>query len=773
MSTTPSPAPRRRRAAVTLLALAAAAAMFLVTVRLASPAPSGTHAVLTAAFRSGTSPGSGPGNGLLGPLTGTDQNGVPLSHYDISGNDENGWDVPAMIMLFITNGWFTLARVLVGAQVWLLNWAFSFGAAKALLSPAQTIATTYQTQVIGRLGLAGTLLTFAAFWCGVMILRGRTSRGAGELAVSVLIAALAGTLLASPATLLLGSNGLLGQTRDTAMSLASVVATAGHSDTPDPATAAAPLDSTLISTFVVQPYQLLNFGTLIDSPDVPAACRAAYTQIVNGGPWGDAGTPRNLMAGAGCQDLANYDANVTWDRLMGAFLLFVAVLVVTVLVVLVTGTLLIAQFSFAAYAIACPLVVTVAVLPGGARGLLWRWLGGIAKVALAIIAIVMFIPLFATFIRALLTATSSEPLAARFFLLDLAAVAGLVYHRRLMNAGIRAGHRIGRRLELARTGGTRGLGRGLGGGSSGGGYGGYGLNAGWLGAGTPSALAPVSLNEIRRGARAEVARVTDPARRAARQARRAWTGQRRPPAKDATGLQARLSTTRGGRTVLRAGKTAAVAGKIAFGSTIGAPVMVPRAATAARAAARARSTAMRAKLAQSAARHGSPARQFGQEWAKNTGMSAATRAVKNSTPAVVLGATISAASPRSRRSGRPGYAASAPSVPRKQQQPAPAPQAPNATPATLPQVPRWRPPARLTAIKKAITEHNPPKPPPPQPPEPLRPSGVHQLKRLLDTQNRPAQQKPAPPAVTRITIAKAAPTKPASPRREPPRRSGQ
>jgi hypothetical protein len=142
-----------------------------------------------------------------------------------AGNDENGWDVPATIMLFLTNAFFTFARFLVGAQVWMLNWPFSFGPAKALL-------------------------TFAAFWCGIMILRGRTSRGAGELAVSVLISALAATLLASPANLLLGNGGLLGQTRDTAMSLASITATGGASDSQSPGQAAAPLTSTLVSTFV-------------------------------------------------------------------------------------------------------------------------------------------------------------------------------------------------------------------------------------------------------------------------------------------------------------------------------------------------------------------------------------------------------------------------------------------------------------------------------------------------------------------------------------------
>jgi hypothetical protein len=42
---------------------------------------------------------------------------VPLSHYDISYSDENTRDVPATIMLFLTNAFFTFARFLVGAQV--------------------------------------------------------------------------------------------------------------------------------------------------------------------------------------------------------------------------------------------------------------------------------------------------------------------------------------------------------------------------------------------------------------------------------------------------------------------------------------------------------------------------------------------------------------------------------------------------------------------------------------------------------------------------------
>ena len=658
-------------------------------------AASHSHAapvVLTAAVQPGpTTPG------LLGPLTGTDSGGVPLSHYDISGNDENGWDVPATIMLFLTNAFFTFARVLVGAQTWMLNWAFSFGPAKALLGPASTIAGAYQLQVIGRLGLAGTVLTFAAFWCGVMILRGRTSKGAGELAVSVVISALAGTLLASPASMLLGSNGLLGQTRDTAMSLASITATGGATDSESPAQAAGPLDSTLVDSFVVQPYQLLNFGTLMNAPDVPDSCRAAYPQIVQGGPWGDAGTPRNMMAGAGCQDLANFDANLTWDRLMGAILLLIAVLFVTVLVVIMTGTLLIAQFSFAIYAITCPLVVTLAVLPGGARGLLWRWLGGIVKVVLVIFAIIIFIPLFAVFIRALLDTDPGQPLAARFFLIDLAAVAGLVFHRRLVNAGIRAGHKITGRLGSARIGGTRD----------------------GVGVAAAAALAPVSLAEIHRGARAEVGKITSPVRQTAHHARRAWTGKRNMPPENSTGLQARLAATRGGRTVLRTAKAATAAGKVAFGSTVGAPVMIPRAATAAKAAARARSTAVKAKLGAAAVKRGGAARQFGKEWAANTGLAAATTALKKGPlPAAVLGASIhtAPAQPRPKAS----YSASAPQVPGPSPEPASQPQ-PAAAPATLPKI-------LPGPVKEAA---------------PIKPMNVEEMRALL-SKRQPAGQAEVP-----------------------------
>lgn len=108
-------------------------------------------------------------------------------------------------------------------------------------------------------------LLFGSAWCGVQMLRGRIFRGAGELAVSVLIAALAVTVLAHPADLLLGENRLLGQIRNTAPALTAITVTHGESASTSPEQAAQPFNEAL-DTFAVQPHLALNHGLFLDRP---------------------------------------------------------------------------------------------------------------------------------------------------------------------------------------------------------------------------------------------------------------------------------------------------------------------------------------------------------------------------------------------------------------------------------------------------------------------------------------------------------------------------
>ncbi len=513
-----------------------------------------------------------PPGGLLAPFTFTDSHGVPLDHYDITADTGGMSDWDLKLQLWLTNGLMSLNRLIIGACSWLLNWAFEFQLAQLITEPMREIGETYQSAIIDRLDLGGVLLLLGAAWCGVQMMRGRVSLGAGELAVTLLISALAATVLARPADLLLGEDGLLMHTRDTAMALTSVTLTHGASVSTDPAQAAEPLTTALVDVLIVQPHQALNYGTTLDEGHT---CWEAYREVVETGPWGDEETPRELMTDAGCQDLAEYNADPTVDRLFGALLLLGATFIVSLLILLLVCALLIAVLAMGLHVVLCPLALVAALLPGGGRQLLWRWIGGVVKSLLSILAVCVFIAIFALLISGLMSAGESMPLVARFALLDIVALGGLIYHRKLLSAGNRASQRLSRRLETARMGGARGR--------------------GWLG---PGGSAP-TLAGMTRDARSEVRRVTAPAQRTAAIATRAWKGNRpgKPAPPGAGRLQQRMNQTRGGRIAWRAGKAAALVGKVAVGSTVGAPIALPKATRAVKAAATARSAYTKAKLA--------------------------------------------------------------------------------------------------------------------------------------------------------------------------------
>jgi hypothetical protein len=519
--------------------------------------------------------------GLLAPFVFTDAYGVPLDRYDITADTGGMSDWDLKLQLWLTDSLMSLNRLIIGACAWLLNWAYEFQLAQLITEPMREIGETYQSAIIDRLDLAGVFLLLGAAWCGVMMMRGRVAMGAGELAVTLLISALAATVLARPADLLLGEDGLLMHTRDTAMALTSVTLTHGESVSTDPAQAAEPLTTALVDVLIVQPHQALNYGVVLEEGD---PCWDVYREIVETGPWGDEETPRELMTDAGCEDLAEYNADPTADRLFGALLLLGATAIVSLLIILLVCALLIAVLAMGLHVVLCPIALVAALLPGGGRQLLWRWVGGVVKSLLAILAVCVFIAVFTLLISAFMSAGEHMPLVARFALLDIVALGGLIYHRKLLTAGSRASQRLSRRLETARLGGARGR--------------------GWLG---PGGSAP-TLAGMARDARSEVRRVTTPITRTAATATKAWKGKPGKPTPPGAGrLQQRMNQTRGGRIAWRASQAAAMVGKVAIGSTVGAPIALPKATRAVKAVAKTRSAATKAKLASkvtSAARTG-------------------------------------------------------------------------------------------------------------------------------------------------------------------------
>ncbi|MET7930587.1 hypothetical protein ABZT43_43235 [Streptomyces sp. NPDC005349] len=255
--------------------------------------------------------------GLLDPLNVKTPEGVPVNRYELTSGGDGPID---SALQFCLSGIFTLARTVTGFACWLIDWAYRFPILDKLAGPAQTISDAYQDNIVGPLGLAGIFLAWAFVFGLVLVMRGKVARGAGEILLTLLIAALAATTLVRPA-MLLGHDGPIQQTQRAALEAASITANDGtphkandpcdlitgpaqgtcrQQAVPTPAAGAhgakdtkrgancdaiagpardaclsgerppaaadvsKPITRTLTDTLVVQPYMLLEYGQSID-----------------------------------------------------------------------------------------------------------------------------------------------------------------------------------------------------------------------------------------------------------------------------------------------------------------------------------------------------------------------------------------------------------------------------------------------------------------------------------------------------------------------------
>ncbi|MFE6164060.1 hypothetical protein ACFQ7F_34675 [Streptomyces sp. NPDC056486] len=287
--------------------------------------PAGTVAALTvfllvvSSVPSFAADGGSSSGELLDPLNVKTPEGVPIDRYEFTTGGSGG--VIASVQSFLTSGIFALSRTITGFTCWLVDWVYAFPLLDKLAGPAQDISDAYQTEIIGPLGIAGIFLAWAFVFGLVLIMRGRVARGAGEILLTLMIAALAATTFVRPA-MLLGYDGPLQQTQRAALEAATITANGGDkakgADPCDMIAGAAqnacrqanaedassggksakdkkacdaiagpakqvcltgerkpiaadvskPITRTLTTTLVVQPYMLLQYGRIIekDSP---------------------------------------------------------------------------------------------------------------------------------------------------------------------------------------------------------------------------------------------------------------------------------------------------------------------------------------------------------------------------------------------------------------------------------------------------------------------------------------------------------------------------
>lgn len=512
----------------------------------------------------------------------------PTSRYEIWYSPGGFTDVAAKVLGLVTELAFGAVRAVVSVATWVITWAYGFRFAAALAEPAGRLAVAYDTRLVGPVGLGSLALLLAVVYAGVNVLRSRLSRGVGELLVSLLVLALGGMLLTSPAETF--RTGIA-----TAASLSSVVlelAVGGdaHALTaPDErseyaaaSTAAiAPLVGGLREAFVAQPHDLLNWGEVLTGP-----CAAQREQILAEGPHGTEERPRELMAAGGpsCQDYVAFNERPTVERLLGAGVVLVAALIVLTALVLVAVTVVVAQLVAVALVAVMPFAVIGGVLPGAGRQVLWRWLTAGLQCVVAVVAMAGLLTFMLITSQALLS-NAQQSLLDRLGLLVMVTVTVLVLRKRVL-AGTRAmAANLDRRLEAAGVGGTHG--------------------GGWV---RPAAVGGVSgfgVAQLTRDGDNDVGEL----RRLASRLRPATGGSAAAPRRTGGGSGEAL----GGR-LGRAGRAAAAAtgktAKTAANLTVNLPRAGPRAAARATLATSEATAALRAHLRAGAARGAAT----GREW---------------------------------------------------------------------------------------------------------------------------------------------------------------
>ncbi|WP_413804324.1 hypothetical protein [Streptomyces sp. OE57] len=476
------------------------------------------------------------GGGLLAPLNIRTREGAPLNRYELGADGGKVTNVGGQVRTLLLGGLFTLVRLMVGLACWLIKTAFDFPLLKLLLRPAQQVSDEYNKIVVDTLGLKGLLLSWAFVFGLILFQRGKVGRGLGEIVLTLVIAAIAASSLIRP-DYLLGPHGPLEQTHQAAMEVTQITVDShwgdGSSDDPcdmvmgpiqdacrdtdvHAASVAQPIQDVLTDVLVVKPYQLLQFGRILDPKDPgdkkayaahlkwvrgkeydTAAKRAEREKICKAEPAPLTGRaleyclrgesrreatlheigdtiklktdPLSALnpsetdfddfmkdmedAGDTGKAAAAYAENPTWDRVGAVLLLLIAVILITALASTMALVLLGAQGADVGAAAVGGVALVWGMLPGPSRMIVWRWLSVFLISVLLMFVTAGFLPAFGIGVDAVLT-DGPDLMVERLLLVDALALAALAFHRRLLRGASEFGSRMAMRMRYAKVGGT-------------------------------------------------------------------------------------------------------------------------------------------------------------------------------------------------------------------------------------------------------------------------------------------------------------------------------
>lgn len=372
----------------------------------------------------------------------SDTSGIGIDHYRSLDLNEGGMlDTSQKITaFFIRTGW-GLYWMPTALTIWFLDFVLAMSWLDLLLTPFEALASTLDA-IMGTLGLRGVMLLVLGLSVAVMLLRGRPGAGMANLGMGVLIAALGAGLLANPYAAVGASDGAIRTARDAGLELVDAINSSGASIT-NPAAAGDgnPLTQSLATTLLRTPYQLINYGAVIDG----GSCEQVFNEVVGG----DSARAEIGSCDSALGDVAD---NPTAEMLAASgFLHFV--LIAFVIFGLVLGILALISVLGAAWAgvrLAFDLVVGIATHFG--RSTLGRSAAMLAFSLTMIAGVYAFIAAWMLIIADVMKVDSDNPILAgvpimvRIYLMAVMLLIGcgvaVIMRRGLKRRFEAAGHRL-------------------------------------------------------------------------------------------------------------------------------------------------------------------------------------------------------------------------------------------------------------------------------------------------------------------------------------------
>jgi hypothetical protein len=369
-----------------------------------------------------------------------DSRGISIWNFELS-LDRGGVTSPdKFFWASITEACWGFYRSMVALALWFLDWVMSFGWLHIVAAPMIAVGDAMQS-VVYRVGAVPALLTIAAVAAVAWMMRGRWATGIFELAVALVIAALATGVFAQPVRMVAGDDGLIAQSQQWGLELSAALAGQGAAGA-SPEQLRKAQTGVLVDTFVRIPTEMINFGRVLDG----GKCEGAYDQVVKAGPYGYESDIRDKVGDCDAT-LKDYADQPTASMALGSLVFMPASFVILLMSLVLAGSV-VAAGCYAIYQSVKAIVSLVTgLLPGGSRGSLMLTFTEAAISLLIILFTSVFLGIFLQVIQALFRSGTGDAVPKTFVIVDVLLLVGVIIYLRQRKRFKEASHRMAELLS--------------------------------------------------------------------------------------------------------------------------------------------------------------------------------------------------------------------------------------------------------------------------------------------------------------------------------------